>query len=187
MGHSRMSPLWMTYEQAVALIAAANQERPQEACGILVGKNEQVEEVISIRNIAADPAHFYRLDDQAFTQALFQTQNKGQTLLAFYHSHPTSDPIPSQEDIRQITYPDIPYVIVGFRKPEPELAAWQIRPGEVKRMPLHIGFHAPPPPPSFSQAQKTAVLLTALIAFVFLIVLSLSLLPPAPVIVTPLP
>ncbi len=182
-----MTALWFTHEQAEALIAATQQARPYEACGLLTGTGARVEAIIPIRNDAADPAHFYRLHDQEFTQALFQVQRSGQSLVAFYHSHPASAPIPSQEDIRQATYPDVAYVIVGFPHTQPELAAWRIAPGRVERLPLHIGTQPPPASPALSQAQKAAIMTAALLAFTFLILLSLSLLPPAPVIVTPLP
>lgn len=182
-----MTTLWFTHERATDLIAAAQQSRPHEACGLLIGTGARVEAVIPIHNTAADPAHFYRLHDQEFTQALFQVQRSGRSLLAFYHSHPASAPVPSQEDIRQATYPDMPYVIVGFPNAQPELAAWRIAPGKVERLPLHIGSQPPSANSVLSQAQKAAIMTAALLAFAFLILLSLSLLPPAPIIVTPLP
>jgi hypothetical protein len=58
-----------------------------------------------------------------------------------------------------------------------------MRAGQVSEVPLHIGSTPPLPESSaLSPAQKTAILLSALIAFALLIVVSLSLLPPAPLI-----
>lgn len=183
-----MTRLWLHPDQATTLVEYARLARPQEACGLLVGRGERVEAIIPIQNSAADPAHNYRLNEDAYIRALFQAQRGGQSLLAFYHSHPASAPIPSSEDIRQATYPHTPYLIIGFPGSQAALAAWLLRPDQVERVDLHIGVRPPKPAePGLSAAQKTAVALAALLAFAFFILLSLSLLPPAPILVAPLP
>jgi proteasome lid subunit RPN8/RPN11 len=177
--------LWMTSNLAEMIARQALDNRLQEVCGIIAGVGEQVREIIPIQNTASDPAHFFRLDERSFTQAMFDIERTGLSLIGIYHSHPNGDPIPSQVDIQQANYPDTAYVIVGLRQGELRLAAWQIRPGKVNRIELHIGTQAPPPEQTLSKAEKTAIILAALIAFVFMLILSLSLLPPAPIIVTP--
>jgi proteasome lid subunit RPN8/RPN11 len=177
--------LWMTSTQAKMIAQQAMDNRLEEVCGIIAGVGEQVREIIPIQNTASYPAHFFRLDEPSFTQAMFDIERTGLSLIGIYHSHPNGDPIPSPVDIQQATYPDTAYLIVGLRQGEPRLAAWQIRPGEVNRIELHIGTQAPPPQQTLSKAEKTAIILAALIAFVFMLILSLSLLPPAPIIVTP--
>jgi proteasome lid subunit RPN8/RPN11 len=180
--------LWMTPEQTHQLVEYARAERPAEACGLLVGSGEQVHEIIPLRNIAQNPAHHYRIDDEAYGRAFFQAQKRGLAVIAFYHSHPTGDPMPSDEDIRQAYYPDIPYVIIGLRQGRTRLAAWQMRCGQVNPVEVIINLEAPPPAEApLSRAQKTAIILSAIIVFAFMIILSLSLLPPAPIIVTPVP
>jgi proteasome lid subunit RPN8/RPN11 len=177
--------LWMTPIQAEMIARQALDNRLQEVCGILAGVGEQVRQIIPIQNAASDPAHFFRLDERSFTQAMFDVERAGSSLIGIYHSHPNGDPIPSQADIQQANYPDTAYVIIGLKYGEPRLAAWQIRPGEVNRIDVHIGTQVPPPQQTLSKAEKTAIILAALIAFAFMLVLSLSLLPPAPIIVTP--
>jgi [CysO sulfur-carrier protein]-S-L-cysteine hydrolase len=177
--------LWMTPTQAEMIARQAFDHRLEEVCGIIAGVGEQVREIIPIQNAASDPAHFFRLDDRSFTQALFDIERAGLSLIGIYHSHPNGDPIPSQTDIQQANYPDTAYLIVGLWNGEPRLAAWQIRPGEVDRIELHVSTQAPPPQQKLSKAEKTAIILAALIAFAFMLILSLSLLPPAPIIVTP--
>lgn len=177
--------LWMTPIQAEIIARQALDNRLQEVCGIIAGVGEQVRGIIPIQNAASDPAHFFQLDERSFTQAMFDIERTGLSLIGIYHSHPNGDPIPSQVDIQQANYPDTAYVIVGLKHGEPRLAAWQIRPGEVNRIELHVSTQAPPPQQTLSKAEKTAIILAALIAFAFMLVLSLSLLPPAPIIVTP--
>ena len=177
--------MWLTPEQAQTLITHARAESPHEACGLLVGQGERIIEIIPIPNIAADPRHAYRMDDRRLVETLSHLPARYLDLLGFYHSHPQSDPIPSPTDIKQATYPDTPYLIVGLKGSEARLAAWTMRLGQVNEVPLHIGTQplssdAPLATATLSEAQKIAILLSALIAFILLIVLSLSLLPPAP-------
>lgn len=163
---------------------------PEEACGILAGVGEQVHEVIPIPNIADNPEHLYRLDDEVFAHALLNLEARGLELLGIYHSHPKGDPIPSPTDVRQATFPDTPYVIVGLRGGEPHLAAWRMQYGEVMQVELYVGLPSAAPRSrdyTLSRAQTIAIILSAILAFAFIIIVSLSLLPPAPVIVTPLP
>lgn len=177
----------LTEEQARMLVQQAVEAAPQEICGLLVGSGPRVQSIIPIPNSAADPVHFYRLDDAAFARALLQLETSGLQLAGIYHSHPHGEPIPSSTDVRQATYPDTPYLIIGLRG-EPRLAAWQMRYGEVTPVEVVIGLpdegaaHDDTP---LTTAQKTALVVSAILAFAFMIILSLALLPPAPVIPVP--
>lgn len=173
--------LWLSHEQARALVAHATADAPNEACGIIAGSAHRAVEIIPIANAAANPRQTYYMDEKALAPAMLSLRRRGLDLLAFYHSHPSGDPIPSPVDVRCATYPDTPYLIVGL-KGEPRLSAWQISQNVVTPVSLHIGF-APPDTTGaieLSQAQKVAILLSALISFALVIMISLSLLPPAP-------
>ncbi|MEO8395776.1 MAG: M67 family metallopeptidase [Chloroflexota bacterium] len=172
--------MWLTPEQAQTLIAHAHAEAPNEACGIIAGRGERAVEITPIPNAAADPQHSYYMDERRLVETLSSLSARHLDLIGFYHCHPQTDPIPSTTDIKQASYPDTPYLIVGLKGTEARLAAWTMRFGQVSEVPLHIGLQAPLPTPALSPAQKIAILLSALIAFILLIVLSLSLLPPAP-------
>jgi proteasome lid subunit RPN8/RPN11 len=180
--------LWLTPEQTNILVQYAAEATPREVCGLLAGMGERVVEIVALPNTAGEPLHHYRMDDAAYSRAMFQLQKRQLTVIGFYHSHPSSEPIPSSKDIRQAHYPDTPFLIVGLHGQQARLAAWNIRYGQVSPVEIYVGLEAPPPDEDLlSPAQKTAIILSAIIAFVFLIVLSLSLLPPAPIIVTPHP
>jgi proteasome lid subunit RPN8/RPN11 len=183
-----MMRLWLTLAQAQAIAQHAQDSYPLEACGVIGGVEGCVPHVIPIPNIATNPHRHFRFDEAAFLKAMFGFEKSGQTLLGIYHSHPHSDPIPSPVDIEQAAYSGTAYLIVGLRGGEPALAAWQIRGDAVTRIELYIGDEPPEPEESLlSRAQKTAIILAAVVAFLFMILLSLSLLPPAPIIVSPLP
>lgn len=180
--------LWLTPAQADMIGRHALSERAEEVCGVIAGMGEQARQIIPIPNAADDRAHHFQFDERAYVEAMFAIERAGLSLIGIYHSHPNGDPIPSQTDIRQAYYPDTAYLIVGLRYGEARLAGWNIRPGEVNPVEIYIGIQAPPPASvPMSKAEKTAILLATLIAVIFMLLLSLTLLPPAPVIVTPLP
>src|SRR5262249_4078523 len=99
---------------------------------------------------------------------------------------PNGEPIPSPTDIREAAYPDAVYVIVGLCGVEASLLAWQIRDGRVES--VEICTETPTElyqDVTLSRAQKFAIILSAVLALIFLLLLSLSLLPPAPAIPVP--
>ncbi len=54
--------------------------------------------------------------------------DRGEELVAIYHSHPLSQPYPSPTDRAEAHYPDAFYLLVSLRAPEPELRAYRIAP-----------------------------------------------------------
>lgn len=51
---------------------------------------------------------------------------RGEDLVAIYHSHPASQPYPSPTDRAEAHYPDATYVLVSLRTGTPEVEAWRI-------------------------------------------------------------
>jgi len=177
--------LWLTDEQAQIIARHAQADSPNEACGVIGGVGSRVYEIIPTRNVAANPQHHYRIDEQDMTNALFKLQKAELSIIGFYHSHPAGDFRPSLTDIEQAYYPDTAYMIVGMGDGTPRMAAWRIKNHEITPVEIHVGFQ--PPNASMemtplSKAQKTAIFVSAALAFIFMLVLSLSLLPPAPAI-----
>lgn len=178
-----MIVLWLQPGQADQLIAQAFADFPRETCGLIGGirrgKIDQASEIIPIQNTAPDPIHAYHMDERALAAALTGLEKRGLTLVGIYHSHPQGDPVPSSQDIREAAYPDTAYLIIGMKGDTPQLAAWTINYGAVERVELHTAAN-PPPHPTSTRAANAAILIAGLIGFIFLIVTSLSLLPPAP-------
>ncbi len=175
--------LWLKPELARSIIEHARQEQPNECCGLIVGQGITAEQIVPIPNVAERPEYEYHMDDQALVQATFQTQRGNLEIVGFYHSHPRTDPIPSQTDIRLASYPDTAYVIASLKNGEGRLAAWSIRRDQVAPITIVVSAEAPAlEAPQLTLIQKRAIIASAIIAFIFMLVLSLSLLPPAPVI-----
>lgn len=184
-----MTRLYLAPEYARLITEHGQREIPNEACGVLLGIQNEVKEIVPLPNVAASPKTSYRIDDQELVRTFFNAKQNGLDIVGFYHSHPHGDPIPSQTDIQQSAYPDTAYLIVGMRSGEPLLAGWSIQYRQVQ--PIDIVLASKPafeePDETFSPTQKFAIIAATIIAFVFMLVLSLSLLPPAPIIVAPNP
>ena len=176
-----MTALLLSEQDARQIVADARDARLNEICGLLAGHNGRVEWVCPVPNSAADARHYYAMEPAAMVEAMFEIERLGFSLIGIYHSHPDSEPIPSQTDIAQSAYPDLIYLIVGLRGSEPRLAAWRLRSYEVEAVELHVGPLPPADEPQeLTNLQKSAIVIGAILAFVFMIVVSLSLLPPAP-------
>jgi proteasome lid subunit RPN8/RPN11 len=106
-----------------ALIAHAEAERPNEACGLLLLRDSIAQEYVRGENTAASP---YRFDLKVDPEVWF-LEDEGYEL-AVFHSHISSPPRPSRTDIENIgLWQGRPYVILSLRSGE--LAAWQIADG----------------------------------------------------------
>ncbi len=181
--------LCFSREQAQFIVDQAIQGIPNEVCGVIAGTEDyQVKEIIPLPNAASQPERQFRIEDKALSDTLFHIHRSRLTLLGFYHSHPKSDPVPSVQDVQQANYPDVAHLIVSLNHTEPRLNAWSIRLQQVEPVELYIDTQPPlNTNDKLSEAQKAAIILSAIIAFIFMIVLSLSLLPPAPIIPPSLP
>ncbi len=175
--------MWLKPELAKSIIEHARQTQPNECCGVIIGEGIRAEKIVTIPNVAADPKHRYHMDDKALLETIIQSQRQNLEVIGLYHSHPRTEPIPSQEDIRLATYPDMAYVIASLRGGEARLSAWSIKRDRVAPIELIVSVEKPAQEAvSLSNIQKRAIITSAIIAFIFLLVLSLSLLPPAPII-----
>lgn len=113
-----------------ALEEHAREEAPNEACGLLVLRDGVAKRYVPGRNAAASPYRF-ELDVDPETWFL---EDDGYEL-AVFHSHPASPPRPSRTDVENIgLWQARPYLILSLGTGE--LAAWQIRDGEIEPMTL---------------------------------------------------
>jgi proteasome lid subunit RPN8/RPN11 len=116
-----------------ALISHAQEERPNEACGLLALRDGVAVRYIAGRNRDQSP---YRFDLDVDPEAWF-LEDEGYEL-AVFHSHLSSPPRPSRTDIENIgLWQGRPYVILSLRSGE--LAAWRIADGLVEPLELEGG------------------------------------------------
>jgi proteasome lid subunit RPN8/RPN11 len=112
------------------LVAHAQDESPNEACGLLVLKEGVGERYVRGRNAAASPYRF-ELDVPPETWFL---EDEGYEL-AVFHSHLSSPPRPSRTDVENVgLWAGRPYLIYTVRTDE--LAGWTIADGSIE--PLEV-------------------------------------------------
>lgn len=99
--------------------AGADDDPPREVCGVLAGRRvedatpsaEIVEAIRRVPNVAANPRIAYELDPKETLRTVEEVESEGLDVLGFYHSHPESDPVPSETDRREATWTGYVYLI----------------------------------------------------------------------------
>ena len=108
----------------------AEEESPNEACGLVVLMDGVAERYVRGRNAAASPYRF-ELDVPPETWFL---EDEGYEL-AVFHSHVSSPPRPSRTDVENVgLWAGRPYLIYTVRTGE--LAGWRIVDGSTEPLPL---------------------------------------------------
>jgi proteasome lid subunit RPN8/RPN11 len=109
------------------IIAHAREVEPLECCGLIGGTGSRSQTIYRARNTAADPVVAYEAAPEDLFNAQRTMRERGEQLLAIYHSHPRSkDPRPSETDVKLAYYPSAVYFIVGLGGEEPVLRAFRI-------------------------------------------------------------
>src|SRR5216683_2376498 len=109
------------------IVKHAAQASPRECCGLIGGNDARTNTVYPLRNVAADPLVTYEAAPEDLFAAQRAMRDRGEQLLAIYHSHPRSnDPQPSDTDVRLAYYPSAVYFIVGLGDEQPSLRAFRI-------------------------------------------------------------
>jgi proteasome lid subunit RPN8/RPN11 len=114
------------------ILKSAREAEPNECCGLIGGtEGGQAQSIYSLRNIAADKIVSYEAAPEDLFIAQRQMRERGEELIAIYHSHPRStEPVPSETDVRLAYYPQAVYFIVGLAGPQPVMRAFRISESE---------------------------------------------------------
>ena len=128
----------MSRDLADELIAHAREEAPNECCGMIGGSDGSAASVYRSINAEASPLR-YSLDANDQFRIMREMEERGEELLAIYHSHTASAAYPSQTDVNLAAYPDAVYLIVSLQDAEsPELRGYWIRDHEISEAELEI-------------------------------------------------
>jgi proteasome lid subunit RPN8/RPN11 len=108
------------------MLAQAVAELPNECCGLLAGRGGRVSHRYPLTNALVSPVR-YESDPKDLFAADKAMRQEGTELLAIYHSHPTSEPVPSRTDLERNFYgPDVIHVIISLKGGEPAVRAWRL-------------------------------------------------------------
>ena len=109
------------------MIAHARETAPEECCGLIGGISEtQALTLYRLRNVTPNPESGYEAAPEDLFSAQRQMRERGEELIAIYHSHPRSEPKPSETDARLAYYPQAVYFIISLAGPEPVMRAFRI-------------------------------------------------------------
>ena len=90
----------------------ADDDLPNECCGLLIGRAGMVERAAPARNLRASPDR-YLVDPADHCAAIRSARAGGFEVVGVYHSHPTGSLRPSAVDRREASYREFVYLIVS--------------------------------------------------------------------------
>lgn len=134
------------------MIAQAVAELPNECCGLLAGRIiapgnsitssslpvAQVERRYPLINQLASPTEFLS-DDRDLFEAHRDMRRLGLEVLAVYHSHPASEPVPSRKDLERYYWNDAVCVIISLKHREPKVCGWWLTDKDYREADVAIG------------------------------------------------
>jgi proteasome lid subunit RPN8/RPN11 len=105
--------------------------KPEEACGLLAGRDGMVEAALPVENMLHSATRF-RMEPQQQLAALTLLDERGWDLCAIYHSHPRGPDHPSPTDIAEAYYPQAAHVIWFMEGERWEWRAYWIQDGAAR-------------------------------------------------------
>jgi [CysO sulfur-carrier protein]-S-L-cysteine hydrolase len=121
------------------IVVHAQDEAPNECCGLIAGSDGKAIRVHRARNEFASPMRF-NVHPQDLIRITTEIEDRGEELAAIYHSHPRSDAYPSQTDINlAANWPDPVWLICSLAGSEPVVRAFRIRDEGVEEVELDVG------------------------------------------------
>jgi proteasome lid subunit RPN8/RPN11 len=129
------------------IVGHALRERPNEACGLIVGDRPADEGGVALRwvptrNVLSSP-YRYEIDPDDLLRVTIETDDDREMIWGIVHSHVASPARPSPTDLRQSHYPGAIYLLVSLDPAEADpttgaesLQAWRIVGGGVHEVAL---------------------------------------------------
>lgn len=113
------------------MIAHARAELPNECCGLLAGliledragSDMLVLSCYPLVNESASATE-YLSEPRSMFNAVRDIEGRGLEIVAVYHSHPTSEPVPSRKDLERSYSPAVANFIISLMNDKPLVRAW---------------------------------------------------------------
>ncbi len=140
---TELTKLELSRPQLTTILAQLQANYPTEGCGLLSGScspwgTGQVKRLYPITNILFSATAFL-MEPVAMVEALLDMEQKGETLLAIYHSHPHGAAALSPTDIAETTYPEAAHLIISLLDwSQPRLRAYLVRGRKAHEISLEI-------------------------------------------------
>ncbi len=132
-----MDVLFVPVALVEELLAHATELLPEEACGLLAGRDGRATRFYPVENARHSPVA-YDMEPRALVRAILAIEAEELELLAIYHSHPSGPAWPSATDVAQAYYPEQAYLILSLDDPmRPEIRAFMLNDGRAREIALH--------------------------------------------------
>ena len=119
------------------VLAHARRDHPDEACGVITGKDGVAARVVEMENAERSPT-FYRFDAQEQLRVWRAMDDADEVPFVIYHSHTATEAHPSRTDISLAPEPAAHYLVVSTRSPAEEVRSFRIIDGVVTEEPVQI-------------------------------------------------
>jgi [CysO sulfur-carrier protein]-S-L-cysteine hydrolase len=122
-----------------AMIAAAYDCYPEEACGLLVGRAgaNDVVRFVPCENITHS-ARIYSIEPRSLLRAERDAEDDGLEVIGVMHSHTHTEPYPSPTDVDQAPDPTWHYVIVSLKREAPEARSYRLIDGTISEVAVAV-------------------------------------------------
>ena len=108
---------------------------PNEACGLLAGKEGRPVKFFAMSNQDASPVS-YRLDPTEQLKVFTELEDEGWDLLGIFHTHTA---YPSETDLKQAFYPEATYLVMSLSdRSNPVLRGFTMQDGEVSEREVRV-------------------------------------------------
>jgi proteasome lid subunit RPN8/RPN11 len=133
-----ISPITLRREHEQAMVDHVRRQWPEEACGLLAGKDGQVQRVYSIENIRHSRVDYF-MDPSQQVRAMLEIEAAGWEVASIFHSHPAGPLWPSTTDIDRAYYPDAVYLILAPAAGSAwEMRGFDLNAGQVREIPILV-------------------------------------------------
>ncbi|MCW2725478.1 MAG: peptidase [Frankiales bacterium] len=118
-------------EMVDRIVAHARRDHPDEACGVIAGKEGIPTRVFEMENAERSPT-FYRFEAKEQLRVWRDMDDADEVPFVIYHSHTATEAYPSRTDISLASEPEAHYVLVSTRSDDDvELRSYRILDGVV--------------------------------------------------------
>lgn len=142
--HTRSTPaLELRRHHVLEIIAHAWEGAPEEACGLLVGREHRVEVFVPCRNADQSSRTFSIAADgwTAADKAIDSRPGEGLEVIGVVHSHTHTEAYPSPTDVIQAGNPMLAgwhWTLVSLSPPAPVLRSYLIEDGNIIEEPIAV-------------------------------------------------
>ena len=113
------------------MVAHAQEDAPNECCGIIAGDRGRAVKLFRAKNAEASP-YRYNVEPKDLFRIYRECEANGWDFLAIYHSHTASEAYPSPTDVRLAFWPEAYYILVSLEDAaSPAVRAFRILDGAI--------------------------------------------------------